>query len=95
LKVIYEIVFIRNTLTKTQILRFNEIISNYPYLIRPSEISKINLPSSFIAFSIKEIHDYFNLKNSENGLEYYKWKLKLNQLKILQREGDKWAKYID
>ncbi len=66
-----------------------------PLLIKPSEISKINLGASYISFSIKEIYENLNMSNTEKGKIVYKWKKKIENLYKMQREEVKLKKLIE
>ena len=92
---IYTNVFIKNIISSSQIIKFNEIILKTPDLIKPSQISKSNLGAMYISFSLKEIYDYLNLQklHTENkdfsaSISSNKWNVKFHSLKkfLLQEE---------
>ena len=93
-KVIYLEVFIKNSISPLQISNFNLIINKCSKLLKPSEISNINLGASYISYSIKEIYEYLNMIQTEEGKKIHNWKIKIQNLNKILAEEEKLKEII-
>jgi hypothetical protein len=89
LKVIYNTVYLQNSITNYQLVRVKDLIENNQILINPGEMIKINLPASYLAFSIKEIYEYLTQTIPSTGFDIFPWRVKLRELRKLQKEDKK------
>jgi hypothetical protein len=72
----------------------NSIISKCPELLKPSEISIINLGASYICFSIKEIWEYLKMIQTDEGKRICNWKRKIENLNKIVKEEEQLKEII-
>jgi hypothetical protein len=80
---IFKNVFTLHCVKNEDVKKMCDIVTENDILLKPNDLFQINKPLSYLAFSIKEIYEYFNLYQ-EKGKEFLKIKRKEKGLKKLK-----------